>query len=76
MQCTALELRCELAYLEVYGYVDLRRHEGSPWTATLTRAGIDVVDYTVEAEAGIGRPTRVYPGAIKSLMHRPDHVNR
>jgi hypothetical protein len=58
MQCTALELRCELAYLEICGCLVLSRHEGAPWTAELTRAGIDIADYTVEVEPGIARPTR------------------
>jgi hypothetical protein len=58
MQCTALELRRDLEYLEICRCLVLGRHEGAPWTAELTRAGIDIADYTVEVEPGIARPTR------------------
>jgi len=40
--------------------VILKRHEGAPWTAELTRHGVDVVEYTVECEPGIARPKKYW----------------
>lgn len=62
IECTALELRRELDYLEDRGLVELQRHEGAPWTAQITRAGVDVVEYTVPCEPGIARPKKYWPG--------------
>lgn len=61
IQCTALELRRELDYLADRDLVDLKRHEGAPWTAALTRNGVDVVEYTVECDPGIARPKKYWP---------------
>lgn len=60
VQCTALELRRELDYLEDRGLVDLKRLEGAPWTAELTRHGVDFVEYTIAAEPGIARPKKYW----------------
>ncbi len=60
VQCTALELRRELDYLEERGLAKLHRLEGAPWTAELTRAGVDVVEYTVAVEPGIARPKKYW----------------
>lgn len=60
IQCTALELRRELDYLEARKLVHLKRHEGAPWTAGLTRYGVDVVDYTIECDPGIARPKKYW----------------
>jgi hypothetical protein len=40
--------------------VELKRHEGAPWTADLTRYGTDFVEYTVEAQPGIARPKKYW----------------
>lgn len=58
--CTALDLRRELDYLADRGLVTLKRLEGSPWQAELTRAGVDVVEYTVPVEPGIARPKKYW----------------
>lgn len=60
VQCTALELRREMDYLEARGLVGLTRNEGAPWTVDLTRHGVDFVEYTVEAEPGIARPRKYW----------------
>jgi hypothetical protein len=60
IQCTALELRRELDYLEERGLVELDRHEGAPWAAKLTRHGVDVVEYTKDVEPGIARPKKYW----------------
>jgi len=62
VQCTALELRRELDYLEDRGLVEITRRESAPWAVELTRAGVDVVDYTVEVEPGIARPKKYWNG--------------
>ena len=60
IECTALELRRQLDYLEDRKLVTLERHEGAPWTASLTRHGTDVVDYTIAVEPGIARPKKYW----------------
>ncbi len=60
IQCTALDLRRELDYLEERGLIEMKRLEGAPWTAVLTRAGVDVVEYTIAVEPGIARPKKYW----------------
>lgn len=60
VQCTALELRKEMDYLEDRGLVELERLEGSPWTVELTRHGVDFVEYTIDAQPGIARPKKYW----------------
>ena len=60
VECTALELRKQLDYLEDRRLLEIARHEGAPWTASLTRHGVDVVEYTIAAEPGIARPTKYW----------------
>lgn len=60
LQCTALDLRRELDYLADRELVTLKRLEGSPWLADLTRHGVDVVEYTVECDPGIARPKKYW----------------
>lgn len=62
VRCTALELRRELDYLENRGLVQIKRLEGAPWAVELTRAGVDVVEYTVDVEPGIARPKKYWTG--------------
>lgn len=49
-------VRAELDYLEAAGLVTLKRSKVKPWTAKLTQAGRDVVDYVVDEPEGILRP--------------------
>ena len=60
IECTALELRRQLDYLEDRKLLELNRHEGAPWTASLTRHGTDFVEYTIDAEPGIARPKKYW----------------
>jgi len=60
VQCTALDLRRELAYLQERGLIEIKHLEGAPWTAELTRAGVDVVEYTIAVEPGIARPKKYW----------------
>ncbi len=60
IQCTAMELRQELDYLEERGLAELERLEGAVWTAKLTRDGIDVYEYTKPVEPGIARPKKYW----------------
>lgn len=60
IECTALELRRQLDYLEDRRLLELQRHEGAPWTASLTRHGVDFVEYTIAAEPGIARPKKYW----------------
>ena len=60
IECTAMQLRRELDYLRDRKLVDLKTPEGAPWIAELTRDGVDVVEYTVECDAGIARPKKYW----------------
>lgn len=60
IQCTALELRREMDYLEDRKLVQLKRHEGAPWLAELTRYGVDIVEYTIDCDPGISRPKKYW----------------
>lgn len=62
LQVTALDLRRELDYLEDRKLLALQRNEGAPWTAEMTRHGVDLVEYTVPVEPGIARPKKYWNG--------------
>ncbi len=51
-----ITVRRELTYLRDLGLVELE--DGETWFATLTAAGVDVVEYTAEAPAGVARPAK------------------
>ena len=51
-------VRAELDYLQSAGLIALKRSQVKPWTAKLTQAGRDVVDYVVDEPEGILRPRR------------------
>lgn len=57
---TPRELRRELDYLEGRGLVQLAHQDAPIWHAELTRAGIDVVEYTCDCDAGIARPPKYW----------------
>ena len=54
------EVRDEIAYLADRRLVAVRRSDSAPWRLTLTRHGRDLVDYTVDCQAGIARPPRLH----------------
>lgn len=60
VECTARELRRELDYLADRELLTLKRLEGAPWIADLTRLGVDLVEYTVECDPGIARPRKYW----------------
>lgn len=59
---TALELRRELGYLEERGLILIppSSKESPVWHARLTRAGVDVAEYTIACDAGIARPRKYW----------------
>ena len=52
------EVRVTLEYLSDRGLVKLQKKPDGRWFADLTRHGFDVVEYTVDVEPGIARPSR------------------
>ena len=60
IECTARELRRELDYLAERKLIEVKRLEGAPWIAHLLRDGVDVVEYTVDCDPGIARPTKYW----------------
>lgn len=54
---TEHELRRELGYLEERELVHIHRDPLDLWMVALARYGIDVVEYTVECDPGISRPS-------------------
>lgn len=57
LKLTEHELRRELDYLADRGLIDLTRGD-AVWTASLTAAGVDLVEYTTECRPGINRPPK------------------
>ncbi|WP_029770538.1 hypothetical protein [Pseudogulbenkiania sp. MAI-1] len=57
---TALELRRELDYLADRCLLEIKRDPSGPWTADLTRLGVDIVEYTVDCQPGIARPAKYF----------------
>lgn len=57
---TQIELRRELGYLEDRKLVEINGRHTPQWHAQLTRAGVDVVEYTVDVEPGIARPRKYW----------------
>lgn len=53
---TMVEMRRQCDYLEERGLLKIARDPLDQWSVELTRDGIDVVEYTVECDAGIARP--------------------
>lgn len=56
-----LEIRRELDYLEERRLIEIARDPAGPWSAGLTRTGIDYVEYTIPGEPGIARPNKYWP---------------
>jgi hypothetical protein len=53
---THREIRRDLDYLEERGLAKIRRDPTDRWFVNLTRAGIDVAEYTADCDPGIDRP--------------------
>lgn len=60
LDASALEVRRELDYLADRDLLELRKEPGGRWFAALKRYGVDVVEYTVECDPGIGRPAKYW----------------
>ncbi|HUY26158.1 MAG TPA: hypothetical protein VMV27_01955 [Candidatus Binataceae bacterium] len=52
------DVRRELDYLRMRKLIEIEGEETDFWYGTLTRAGIDLVEYTAPVEPGIARPRR------------------
>lgn len=59
---TEKELLSELEYLASRDLIKLTKQPTGRYFAELTRWGVDVVEYTVDCEAGIGRPEKYWAG--------------
>lgn len=57
---TMHELRRELDYLEERALIEISGRGEPHWVAKLTRAGVDVVEYTIPCEPGIARPAKYW----------------
>lgn len=57
---TALELRQQLEYLHSRQLIDLVKEPSGAWFCDLTRTGMDIAEYTIDCEAGIGRPIKYW----------------
>jgi len=53
-------LRRELDYLRTLDLVAIEGQDSGTWYARLTARGVDVVEYTIEAPPGIGRPRKYW----------------
>lgn len=53
-------VRRELTYLRDLGLVELEGEDSENWFGKLTAKGVDVVEYTVLAPAGIARPKKAW----------------
>ncbi len=52
------QVRRELAYLRDLALLELTGEHNDTWFATLTAGGVDVVEYTAGAPAGVARPRK------------------
>lgn len=57
---TPLEIRRELDYLEERKLVEVEKSPQGAWKGSLTRHGVDFVEYTIDAEPGIARPEKYW----------------
>ncbi|HZP45345.1 MAG TPA: hypothetical protein VFB15_06835 [Candidatus Binataceae bacterium] len=53
-------VRRELDYLRAHGLAAIEDGEEETWYARLTAAGVDIVEYTAPAPAGIARPKKYW----------------
>jgi hypothetical protein len=51
-------VRRELSYLRDLGLIEIEGEQSESWFGKLTAQGVDVVEYTMRAPAGIARPKR------------------
>jgi len=53
-------VRREIDYLRDLGLVEIEGENSESWYAKLTAMGVDVVEYTVVAPAGVARPRKYW----------------
>ena len=53
-------VRREIAYLRDLGLAEVEGEESESWFAKLTAMGVDVVEYTLVAPAGVARPRKYW----------------
>ncbi|MGH7906263.1 MAG: hypothetical protein ACREP6_06515 [Candidatus Binataceae bacterium] len=58
IQLSPNAIRRELAYLRDLGLIELDAQDAETWFAQLTARGVDVVEYTAPAPAGVARPRK------------------
>src|SRR5690242_17581714 len=56
LRLSPIGVRRELAYLRDLGLIEIEGEDSETWFGKLTAGGVDVVEYTVPAPAGIARP--------------------
>jgi hypothetical protein len=54
------QLRRELTYLQDLGLLELEGQDSDIWFAKLKAQGVDVVEYTCKAPAGVARPRKYW----------------
>lgn len=59
---TANELHQQLDYLADRKLVHIEKQPTGHWHSCLTSLGVDVVEYTVDCNAGIARPVKYWQG--------------
>lgn len=57
---TPLELRQQLEYLSDRKLITLSKEPSGAWYSDLTHTGVDIAEYTIDCEAGIGRPVKYW----------------
>lgn len=60
MPISPRELRRELDYLEARDLVAVEGKQTPSWASRLTRHGIDIAEYTIDAHPGIARPVKYW----------------
>lgn len=53
-------VRREIDYLRDLGLVEVEGEDTETWFAKLTAKGVDVVEYTIAAPAGVARPRKYW----------------
>lgn len=57
---TVAEVKRELSYLETREIAEIEKSPTGAWHVELTRAGIDLAEYTSDCEPGIARPVKYW----------------
>lgn len=60
IKASASDVRAHLAYLESASLARLEKLPNGSWCASITKSGVDVVEYNVDCPAGIGRPRKYW----------------